>query len=254
MSGFAELLPGMHTQSKLAVELDPPLVIEGRKVYPFGQDGRPVFALHELPGFTPQFIAFCRELASEGFKVYAPLLFGEAGKTATLRNLWRAAFDRDWYVMKNATPRIIEELRRLADAIHALHPGNMGAIGMCFTGQLPAALLDRPYMKAAVLSQPSMPFLGNAEMALDPGDVEAAKRSQVPMIAFRFKTDRVCRRARQVRFETTFDRQIDFEALPADEQKHAVLTEELFDEDGNKKSGPSVQALAKTVDYLRRQL
>jgi dienelactone hydrolase len=254
MSGFAELLPGMHTQSAVAVDLDEPRVIEGRKVHVFGSDGPPVFALHELPGFTVQFIALCRELAREGFTVYAPLLFGKVGETATGRNLLRVSFDRHWYVVKNATPRIIEELRRLAGAIHVLHPGNMGAIGMCFTGQLPAALLDRPYMKAAVLSQPSMPFLGNAEMALDVADVEAAKRSQVPMIAFRFKTDRVCRRERQVRFETTFDGQIDFEALPADEQKHAVLTEELFDKEGKKKGGPSIGALAKTVDYLRRQL
>jgi len=254
MSGFAELLPGAHTQAKVAVDLPTPEVIEGFAVYPYGKEGPPVFTLHELPGFTPQFNAFCHALSGKGFRVFAPLLFGEAGKTATGRNLARIWFDRDWYIFKNATPRIIAKLRRVRDAIHEKHPGRMGAIGMCFTGQLPVALLDRDYMNAAVLSQPSMPAVGD-EMALDERDVETAKRSGVKMIAFRFKTDIVCRRPRQVRFETTFNGKIDFEPLPAETRKHAVLTEELFDENGQMKTdGPSFGAFEKTAGYLDERL
>ena len=257
MSGFAELLPGTHPKTTQVVDVASlrKFPWPKRDVYVFGDGGPPVFALHELPGFTPQFTSFCRALAAERFTVYAPLLFGKVGDNAPGRHLAQAALSRDWYVLKDATPRIIDELRALADAIHAAHAGNMGAIGMCFTGQLPVALLDRPFIRAAVLSQPAMPWSGKDKLALDASDVATAKRSAVPMIAFRFKTDTICRVERQVRFETVFDGQIDFQPLPAGEKKHAVLTTELFDADGTMRTDvPSFQAFEKTRDYLRGRL
>ena len=255
MSGFAELLPAAHRDSDAPVDLGAPRRIEGRDVYVFGANDRPVFALHELPGFTRQFIAFCRELAARGFTVYAPLLFGRVGERATNRNFLKAAASRDWFILKDATPRIIGELRRIRDAIHAFHPGRMGAIGMCFTGQLPVALLDRDYMNAAVLSQPSMPFMGKSKVALDAADIETAKRSGVPMIAFRFATDDISPAGRQARFEQIFGAQLDFKEYPASEKLHAVLTETLFDKDGKMKtSGPSLEAFEKTHQYLAKRL
>ena len=255
MSGFAELSPGAHPKSDQVVDLPPPRKFLGRDVYVFGVTGPPVFALHELPGFTPKFIHFCRALSGNGFTVYAPLLFGKAGETATYRNLLRASFSRDWYVLKNATPRIINELRRIADAIQTEHRVPMGAIGMCFTGQLPVALLDRKYIRAAVLSQPSMPFANKKGLGLDEDDVRAAKQSGVPIIAFRFETDETSPPQRRAAFQQEFGAQIDFQALPAKERQHAVLTEHLFDDKGNMLVGtPAAQAFEKTCDYLRTHL
>ena len=257
MSGFAELLPGTHPKTDATVDVSSldRFPWPKREVYIFGKSGPPILALHELPGFTPQFAGFCTALAGEGFIVYAPLLFGRVGQTATWRNLLHVLRGRDWYLLKNATPPVIGELRRLADAIHAKRPGNMGCIGMCFTGQLPVAMLGRDFIKAAVLSQPSMPFRGDADLALDHADIDAAKQSAVPFIAFRFVTDTICKQVRADRFKAAFGSQIDFQTLPADEQKHAVLTKELFDAQGKMKaSGPSRQAYDKVVAYLRRQL
>jgi dienelactone hydrolase len=258
MSGFAELLPGTHPKTDEVVDVASlrRFAFAGkREVFQFGEGGPPILATHELPGFTPQFVHFCRALQGE-FTVYAPLLFGRVGETASGRNFLRVSASRDWFVLKDATPRIIGELRELAHAINAKHPGQkMGAIGMCFTGQLPAALLDRPFIQAAVLSQPSMPFRGNAKLALDPADVDAAKLSRVPMIAFRFATDDISPPERQARFQEVFGPQIDFQALSAGEKKHAVLTKELFDEQGRIRIGtPAFAAFEKTRDYLRKRL
>jgi len=255
MSGFAELSPSAHPKSEQVPDLPPPRKILGRDVYVFGAAGPPVFTLHELPGFTPKFIHFCRALSGKGFTVYAPLLFGKAGETATKRNLLRASFSRDWYVLKNATPRIIDELRRTADTIQAETRVPMGAIGMCFTGQLPVALLDRKYIQAAVLSQPSMPFGNKKGLGLDDGDVAAAKQSEVRMIAFRFDTDETSPPQRQAAFEKEFGKQIEFRALPAKGKQHAVLTEHLFDGQGNMLIGtPAAEAFEETRDYLRSRL
>jgi dienelactone hydrolase len=251
MSGFAELLPGTHPKTDEVVDAASlrRFPFPGREVFVFGEGGPPVLAIHELPGFTPQFEKFCRALGKR-FTVYAPLLFGCVGERATLRNMLHVLMSRDWYVFKDATPRIVGELHRLADAIHAAHPGLMGAIGMCLTGQLPVALLDRPYIQAAVLSQPSMPFTKKTKLGLDAADVETAKRSGVPMIAFRFDTDDTSPEQRRRRFQMVFGDQIDFESLPSATKQHAVLTEALFGKD----NGEAVKAFAKTGDYLWKRL
>src|SRR5579872_605189 len=41
--------------------------------------GPAVLLLHELNGLSPMCIDFAREIAANGFAVYMPLLFGEAG-------------------------------------------------------------------------------------------------------------------------------------------------------------------------------
>jgi dienelactone hydrolase len=251
MSGFAELLPGTHPKTGEVVDVASlrRFPFPGREVVVFGEGGPPILAMHELPGFTVQFIKFCR-LLGETFTVYAPLLFGRVGGRALLRNGLHALFSRDWFVFKDATPRIVGELRRLADAIHVAQPGPMGAIGMCLTGQHPAALLNRPYIRAAVLSQPSMPFLGKTKVGLDAADVAAAKLSGVPMIAFRFDTDDISPPERRGRFLEVFGEQIDFQCLPSIRKQHAVLTEALFGKDNE----AAVKAFEKTRDYLWKRL
>lgn len=41
----------------------------------------PIIVLHELPGMTPEFVAYCRRMVAYGFKVHAPLMFGQPEKT-----------------------------------------------------------------------------------------------------------------------------------------------------------------------------
>jgi hypothetical protein len=53
-----------------------------RRVYRLG-DGPGVVLIHELPGITPECARLARRLASEGFTVVMPSLFGEPGRPFT---------------------------------------------------------------------------------------------------------------------------------------------------------------------------
>jgi dienelactone hydrolase len=41
---------------------------------------KPIIVVHELPGMTKPFLCYCIKMANQGFKVYAPLMFGKMGK------------------------------------------------------------------------------------------------------------------------------------------------------------------------------
>jgi dienelactone hydrolase len=164
-----------------------------------------------------------------------------------------------FYTQKDETSPIIKSLRALRDDIHRRHPSQkMGVIGMCMSGNLPPAFLDREYVKAAVMSQPALPAVGKgkeSKMALSSGDIRTARDSHVPILAFRFRTDEISPEPRRLKFIETFSSQITFQALPIDRSAHAVLTTELFDApDHAKPTGPSAEAFKELIAYLGRQL
>jgi dienelactone hydrolase len=190
-----------------------------------------------------------------------PLMFGPPGEDQAKLNALRLLFKRDFHPIADETAPIVKPLRRLRDHIRTLHPNQkMGVIGMCITGNLAPAFLDRNYVQAAVMSQPALPTIGfdkENRMALSRDDVAVAKHSNVPILAFRFVTDTLCPESRRQKFMAAFkeNNQITFRALPIDHTAHAVLTTELFDApDHPKETGPSADAFKELIEYLGRQL
>lgn len=238
-------------------QADSELVFGGKRVYVFGSGRRPILLMHELPGLTRQCICLARALAARGFTVYVPLLFGRFDHRAVFSNVVALIWSGKWRPFRNETPPIAGFLRTLADHIHGKHPAaQLGAIGMCLTGHLALALLDREYVNAAVVCQPSLPLLKKGVTGLSPDDVATVTARGVPFLFFRFKTDTTCPPERLDAFLRTFPTLIDPENLPASHPKaHAALTVELFDDRCTMKDDPSARlAFDKTLRYLDDRL
>jgi dienelactone hydrolase len=232
----------------------------GRRVFVVGdKKGPPILLLHELPGMTPQCYYLAVQLANRGYTVYMPLMFGKPGVASANSNAFWLLFKGDFHSIADETAPIVKSLRELRDEIHKRHPNQkMGVIGMCLTGNLAPAFLDRPWVQAAVMSQPALPTIGSDKenrMALSQDDIKIARQSKVPILAFRFVTDTLSPEPRRQKFMCTFKEQITFRALCIEYPAHAVLTTELFDApDHPKTTGPSADAFKELVDYLGRQL
>jgi len=233
-----------------------------------GDSGRvPLLVLHELPGFTPEFIALCQRLADEGFAIYAPLYFGHTGENSTVMNPLRVLANPNWSVRtSNHTCKELQWTRRLVTEVANRHAGKrVGVIGNCLTGGFPLALVTDPHVYAAVLSQPAIPLNCSRKAAYSPGYSpgdwvgiqEAVKRRGIPIFALRFAKDEI---SPPERFETYraalgtdlfLDRSIPCEEygdIPV--HAHAVLTGCYKDNSSNACHVRYVEMLA----YLRAQL
>jgi dienelactone hydrolase len=136
----------------------------------------------------------------------------------------------------------------------------LGVVGMCLTGAMPLELFPLANVKAAVISQPSLPIaLGpfgkghtDATGVADP-TLQRVRDSGLPLLAFRFREDKISPAARMGRFERTFGDQLTlFEPSskntpPGEDNKHSVLT-------GPWTSADMTTARAMLSDYLHAQL
>lgn len=236
-----------------------------------GPSGPPVLLLHELPGFSPECARFAHLLASEGFTVYVPLLFGAPRERATLRNLAGLLCSRSWTMIEpGETSPIAGDLRPLCRRIAHDHGGaRLGAIGMCLSGLLPLALLGEDSVVAPVVLQPSIPLLlGRSSSAGDLGlslaDLEVAvrrlERDDLDVYGSRFELDTIAPAARfhvlgrllGRRFvdRTIAAREYDgpVGCIPAD--AHATMTVELCREPGH----PTWQRFQEIVAFLHQRI
>ncbi len=99
--------------------------------------------IHEVYGFTPALARFCRWVRDAGFRVYAPILFGNpdinnAGKISPARII-SLCVSREFTMLRtNKSSPVTEWLRALARLAHQECGGRgVGAIGMCLTGLSP---------------------------------------------------------------------------------------------------------------------
>jgi dienelactone hydrolase len=251
-----------------------------RPVYVFGESSGkpPLLLLHELPGFTPQAWNLAKQLSSD-FTVYVPLLFGRAGVTYGKVMFTRIVLSPAWRVKRrHATAPIEDSLLALVDEIHRRQPTKpVGVIGMCLTGNLAVPILGRrSFVRAAVVSQPSLPFCDKDDIALSAADIDAANVHDIPFLFLRFSDDGVSH-GKLVPFNRLMPRLVRPIVLPDHHElgdshfRHAVLTSELFDASGamiDKNvpcevdvSGNLVETsktphcvYGKVVEYLRGQL
>jgi dienelactone hydrolase len=241
-----------------------------RVVYRAGS-GTAVIVMSEIPGITPQVVAFARRVVEAGHTVFMPLLFGEAMRPSergyALRVIAKSCISKEFRVLAaNQSSPIVDWLRALARHAHTECGGRgVGAVGMCFTGNFALAMmLDAPVL-APVLSQPSLPFAitrsrrGGLHASAE--ELRAAhekiERQGARILALRFIQDPMCPGERFARLRSEFGSA--FEAIEIDEKyasprfpkpAHSVLTNHLIDEAGQ----PTREALDRTLAFLEEQL
>lgn len=197
--------------------------------------GPGVIVVHEIPGITPEVIAFADEVVAAGFTVVMPQLFGTPGAPMTLGRvagaIGRICVSRELTMLATGrTQPVADWLRSLARDLHAELGGpGVGALGMCFTGGFALAMMVDTAVVAPVLAPPSTPFAvspaRSADLNLSPGDLAVVKERAAAgceVLGLRYRSDR----AVGTRFET-LTRELGgaFLRVEFDGKGHGTLTE-----------------------------
>jgi dienelactone hydrolase len=197
--------------------------------------GPGVVLIHELPGMTPEVIAFADEVVGAGHTVVMPHLFGEPAAPVSvgrfLKVLPQVCVSREFtkLALDETTP-VAGWLRSLARELHAELGGpGVGALGMCFTGGFALAMMVDDAVTAPVVCQPSAPFaIGKrrgADLNLSPADLQVVKRRAAAgcaVLGLRYRNDA----ATGTRFDTLHRELGDnFIAVEFEGKGHSVLTE-----------------------------
>jgi dienelactone hydrolase len=233
------------------------LYVKGEKTLP------PVLVLHELPGLTKYDIDFAYRLSEQGFRVYLPLLFGDAYDDKFGKHFWNECVRGPWpWEDKHSFNRWVTPLSALCDRIHAETKRTIGVVGMCLTGIVPLSLLANPHVVAPVLGQPTLPFPfdDGRKRALGMTDAEVKqvaermKRENLSALALRITTDCFCPHERFATLLTILGpqhcdcREITY---PANRHGHSVLAVEYH----TQHPPPGVrEAFDDTVAFLKRAL
>ncbi|MGA7800157.1 MAG: dienelactone hydrolase family protein [Gammaproteobacteria bacterium] len=233
--------------------------------------GAAVIVMHELPGPTPQVLAFADRLAGAGFTAVLPVLFGVPGKPLSRAYLAgefaRVCVSREFHCLRrNRSSPVTDWLRALCTHMHAECGGpGVGVVGMCLTGGFALALAADPSVLAPVMAQPSLP-LGitashRAALGVSPQEL-AAVRARVAggarLLGLRFSQDRLCPRARFERLRRELGEgfeSVEIDSSPGnrdgiDATAHSVLTMDLVDRPGH----PTHDALERVLAFLRERL
>jgi dienelactone hydrolase len=191
-------------------------------VYQVGsRDAPAVLVLQELPGLAPGLIDFVRRLATAGYQVYLPWLFGPVGSRSPASNFLRLCISREFgYLRKGVTAPLAQWLRELVSYISAQNQDcAVAAVGMCVTGGFAIPLLLHPRVRTAVAAQPSIPvslrFLefgtGGARtrsaLAVSEADLVAARERLATgsrLMAVRCVADRICPADKMARLQREF--------------------------------------------------
>lgn len=240
-----------------------------KTVYYAGAEGEPpVVLMHELPGMVPECVELARELRAEGFSVFMPLLFGEPNQNAIVTNTLRVCLSREFAMFaKGKSSPISSWMRELCRSAHERSNGlPVGVIGMCLTGNFALTLMVDEFVKAPVMSQPSLPVgplrsqhrdLGTTPSLLKQA-VERSERENLPIMGLRFTCDPLCREARFQRLEELFGdrfRKIEIDSSLGNPHgisvaSHAVLTVHRVKEPEH----PTQKAFREVVAFLHEQL
>ncbi|MGH3445413.1 MAG: dienelactone hydrolase family protein [Nocardioidaceae bacterium] len=197
--------------------------------------GPGVVLIHELPGITPNVIAFAEEVVARGYTVVLPHLFGTPEAPATPSQLAtsfaRVCINREFTkIALGETTPVAGWLRSLARELHGELGGpGVGALGMCFTGGYALAMMVDAPVVAPVVCQPSTPFaIGKARAAsvnLSARDLEIVKQRAAAgcaVLGLRYRHDG----ATGTRFDTLRTELGDnFAAIEFEGRGHSVVTE-----------------------------
>lgn len=183
--------------------------------------GPPVVLLHELPGLVTDDLDAAARLAARGYRVIAPLFFGDAGRKArtwtTLLNTLRVCGGNGFACGEaHQTSPHVAWLRGLVRTVRREWPegSGVGVVGMCLTGAFPIALLQEPAVSAVVVCQPTLPFnaftrfgwfTDTGALGVAPDDLARARDdSEAPILGIRYTDDWRCRPERFTRLHDEF--------------------------------------------------
>jgi len=234
------------------------------------KDGAPILLMQELPGMTKHTLALAKRLASEGYQVYMPLMFGKPNSAIEpLKNAVRLCVQREFHFLAWHKPSPIADwLRLLCKHISAENGGRkIGAIGMCLTGRFVLSLMIEDSLVAPVMAQPGHPKgHGNAKKAATLGipacDLASAKKrateDAVQVLGLRFEKDPFCPPERFETMEKEFGKnfkRFDIDASLYAEHRirdkaHAVLTIDYNDRSNH----PTRQAYEKMLGFFNERL
>lgn len=233
--------------------------------------GPAVIVIHEIPGITPKVVRFADWVVEAGFRVYMPLLVGEAGREVSpayvVKSLATVCIRREFAVLaSHASSPVTDWLRMLARRASAeTQGGPVGAVGMCFSGNFALSMMLEPCLMAPVLSQPSMPFpFGAARKAalhVSPFEMQCLKDRCAKgdkVLGLRFKGDPM---SPPEKFATLRRELGDaFEGIELDDAcanpdspapyPHSVLTEDLVDRAGE----PTKLAAERVIAFFHERL
>ncbi|MGI8522584.1 MAG: dienelactone hydrolase family protein [Nocardioides sp.] len=197
--------------------------------------GPGVIVIHEIPGITPDVIAFAEEVVAAGFTVVMPTLFGTPEARMSPRSLVRSlaqicTASEFTKLATGVTAPIAGWLRSLARDLHSeLGGAGVGALGMCFTGGFALAMMVDESVAAPVVAQPSAPFAVSpsrkGDLNLSPADTDvvvARAAAGCQVLGLRYRKDP----ATGSRFDTL--RRLlgdNFIGIEFEGRGHATLTE-----------------------------
>lgn len=243
---------------------------KGYRVYARGS-GPGVLVMHEVPGITPEMLAFATRVADAGFTVWMPHLFGEPGRKFSeiyaAEEIAKACLSREFAVFASheASP-LANVMRDIGRELNTRVGGRgIGAIGMCITGNFALAMMADEHLLAPVLAQPALPFgwTSGQKQALHISDeqlslVRARAASGTKFLGMRFTQDNKCPKQRfdrlQAEIGDAFER-IEIDSSPGNpfhihEDAHSVLVHEFVDVDGH----PTKQALLRLLAFWHEAL
>lgn len=235
--------------------------------------GPAVIVIAEIPGITPNVIAFAQRVRDLGCTVYLPSLFGIPGHEpdgAAMRSAFGAlCVSREFtrFALRKQS-RVTVWLRALAKRAHEESGGpGVGAVGMCFTGGFALAMAVDRRMLAPVLSQPSLPYPVSAARKADVG-LDTASLARVKercadeglcVLGLRFTEDKFSPPERFARLRRELGDGFVGVEIPSSSvphgagpggMAHSVLTEDLVDEPGH----PTREALEQVLQLFRDRL
>lgn len=235
-----------------------------------GTAGPAVIVIHEIYGFTPTLARFCRWVRDAGFRVYAPILFGEpdAGNAEkpSLTRVLSLCISREFTILRaNRSSPVTDWLRALAGLAHEECGGpGVGAIGMCVTGGFALSMALDPVVLAAVLAQPGLPAFSPAALDIAPADlarVQERTRHGLGLRGYRFEGDTLCKASRFTTLHNAFGTAFAGTELPDSagnptgmkaqgKPPHSVFTGDLIDAQGQ----PTRAAVDEVIGFFREAL
>jgi dienelactone hydrolase len=219
-------------------------------IYESKSEGPVVVILHEGPGMLYEDIRLGQMIASNGYKVYMPLMFGSVGERSNA-NLWRACTRAGFHCFRNKPAAILEWLHPFVNSVSGGKP--VAVIGMCLSGNVPLAMLDVPAVRVAVMSQPALPMTNKSALAVTDAQVNAARaaiQKGAAILYYRFWGDGISPPARLDAFKTRIPEIEEHQLQPSRCDAHSVLALEYVDDPKD----PSYQAVQRILAVLKERL
>lgn len=233
--------------------------------------GPAVIVIAEVPGITPEVVAFADRVHELGCTAVLPHLFGVPGEPASVRNATQVlawcCVSREFATFATGkTSPVTEWLRALGrhELARSGGPG-IGAVGICMTGGFALAMMVDDSVLAPVLSQPSLPFpvskRHRRDLGISAADLEVVRErasAGVEVLGLRFSGDIACPPERFARLREELGDAFVGVEIPSSpdnphgirRRAHSVLTDDFVDEPGH----PTRDALDQVLAFLRARL